>query len=102
VTEVTRDGVRGRGLCAAGPRTVDSGLDCPKSAGGRVPDLSVQRSRIEDVDAIWPGCHQPGEPEVTQDPGHHLADRADRIGQLLLGHLSGQLAVRALLRGLLH
>lgn len=59
----------------------------------------MQAGRIQEHDAVRRGRDDFGDPQLAQHPGHHLADRPGRVGQLLLRDAGGQSAGRLVLGG---
>ena len=51
------------------------------------PRFRVQLSRLTDDDPIHRGGDDPFIPQIAKDPGNDRANRTNRVGQLLLGHL---------------
>lgn len=61
--------------------------------------MGVQPASIKNHDAVRGGVHDSRDAELPQHPGHHLADRPGRVGELLLRYAGYQAATRMLLDG---
>ena len=65
----------------------------------RPSDRQPEAGGVQELDLPVSGPDQPVVAQLPQDPGHHLADAAHRIGEVLLGDPGNEARALLLFRG---